>query len=69
MTNIIRRKETWDSETDLVAVAEVSHHEKCIKQSVLTVVRIVKYLSNQQKENQFIAENVTLKDQNQTDFS
>jgi hypothetical protein len=32
--------------------------EKCIQQNVLNVVRTVKFLSNQQKENQFIAKNV-----------
>jgi hypothetical protein len=42
------------------AVEEVltTAQEKCIQQNVLNVVRTAKFLSNLQKENQFIAKNV-----------
>ena len=46
---------------------EILDHEKCIKQRVLTVEKNVKYHSNQQKENQYIAKIATQKeDQNDT---
>jgi hypothetical protein len=41
------------------AEAETSAQEKCIKRFALNVRRNVKFLSSQQKANQFFAENVT----------
>jgi hypothetical protein len=44
------------------AEAETSAQEKCIKQFALNVRRNAKFLSSLQKANQFIAENVTLRE-------
>jgi hypothetical protein len=62
-----------DSETDLeVAVSEaeaisdvvvlMTDQEKCTKQSVLNADRNVKFLSNQLREDLYIAKNVLLKE-------
>ena len=41
---------------------ETSAQEKCIKQLALNAEKNAKFLSNQQKASQFIAENVTLRE-------
>jgi hypothetical protein len=43
---------------------EISDQERCIKQSALTVVKIVKFLSNQKKASQSIAETATKNTEN-----
>lgn len=44
----------------VVAVLDQAVHEICIKQNVQTVVRKLKYLSNQIQKDQCTAENATL---------
>ena len=50
-------EETDQAEVDLVEeTISIAVQEKCIKQFVLTVRKNVKFLSNQQKVSQYIAE-------------
>jgi hypothetical protein len=43
----------------LDSVIETTDHEKCMTQNVVTVELIVKYHSNQEKTDLFIAENAS----------
>ncbi len=46
-------------EDQVATVEEMTDHEKCLTQNVLTVEMIVRYHSNQKTTDLFIAENVS----------